>query len=79
MPRSTKVSVLAQSSVGLVKLYVTYSLSGKEHKTHGVDMSRKPYWGYEKCVKLHIDSIRSSKVSYSYDIIKFHVIIHLQT
>lgn len=55
-------------------LYVTYSLAGREHKTHGVEARRKPFWGYEKCVKLNVDSIRTSKVSeHSFHCIKYKV------
>ena len=44
------------------KLYVTYSLNGKEHKTSGVEASSKPCWLYEKCIRLDILSIQQAKV-----------------
>lgn len=45
------------------RLYVTYSLNGKEHKTSGVKASTKPCWQYEKCVRLDVPSIQQSKVT----------------
>lgn len=44
------------------RLYVTYSLNGKEYKTSAVDACVKPVWLYEKSVRLNMISISQAKV-----------------